>query len=74
MFRRSLRFFSQLYKVSRVDTHGNKFNVRGGLEKNEAEKLASEFEAKQHKQGYFVEKDDVATNQTKHATPPKKLP
>jgi 8-oxo-dGTP pyrophosphatase MutT (NUDIX family) len=41
--------------VRRVDDNGNAFVVRGGLGRAEAEGLAAEFEARGHKQTYWVE-------------------
>jgi hypothetical protein len=38
----------------RLDDNGNQFVVRGDLSRTEAEALAREFEARGHKQSYWV--------------------
>lgn len=45
------------YRVMRQDDNGNRFEVARGLERAEAERLAAEFEARGHKQLYWVEAD-----------------
>ena len=40
--------------VWRLDDNGNEFLVRDGLTENEALSLAREFEARGHKQAYWV--------------------
>jgi hypothetical protein len=43
------------WTVHRQDDNGNRFVVQTGLTRAEAERLAAEFEAKGHKQVYWVE-------------------
>ncbi|MGW6918254.1 SPOR domain-containing protein [Kitasatospora sp. NPDC054939] len=43
------------YRVMRQDDNGNRFEVAAGLAREEAERLAEEFEARGHKQLYWVE-------------------
>ncbi|MGW4895017.1 SPOR domain-containing protein [Kitasatospora sp. NPDC004240] len=45
------------FRVMRQDDNGNRFEVSGGLGREEAEALAAEFEARGHKQLYWVEAD-----------------
>ncbi|MFJ2187662.1 SPOR domain-containing protein [Kitasatospora sp. NPDC087861] len=45
------------YRVMRQDDNGNRFLVATGLERAEAQRLAAEFEARGHKQLYWVETD-----------------
>ncbi|WP_167352932.1 hypothetical protein [Streptomyces rubellomurinus] len=45
------------HRVMRQDDNGNRFLVAEGLERAEAERLAAEFEARGHKQLYWVEAD-----------------
>ncbi|MEV0533200.1 SPOR domain-containing protein [Kitasatospora sp. NPDC050463] len=42
-------------RVMRQDDNGNRFVVAKGLGRAEAERLAAEFEARGHKQLYWVE-------------------
>jgi UDP-N-acetyl-2-amino-2-deoxyglucuronate dehydrogenase len=44
------------WAVWRTDDTGNTFLVRAGLTHEAAQQLAAEFEARGHKQTYFVEK------------------
>ncbi len=46
---------SSHWSVWRQDDHGNRFRVRDGLTRDEAERSAAEFEAKGHKQSYWIE-------------------
>eukprot|EP00747_Dinoflagellata_sp_TGD_P080368 gnl/TRDRNA2_/TRDRNA2_160863_c0_seq1.p1 gnl/TRDRNA2_/TRDRNA2_160863_c0~~gnl/TRDRNA2_/TRDRNA2_160863_c0_seq1.p1 ORF type:complete len:111 (+),score=10.98 gnl/TRDRNA2_/TRDRNA2_160863_c0_seq1:161-493(+) len=43
-----------MYEVFRIDTHGNHFPVKVFADREEAQRLADEYEAKGHHQGYFV--------------------
>jgi hypothetical protein len=43
------------WAVHRQDDNGNRFLVRAGLDREEALRLASELEARGHKQLYWVE-------------------
>lgn len=45
----------QHWCLVRRDDNGNQFIVRTGLSRAEAEALAREFEARGHKQSYWVE-------------------
>ncbi|WP_344460070.1 SPOR domain-containing protein [Kitasatospora kazusensis] len=45
------------YRVMRQDDNGNRFLVAKGLTRPAAEELAAEFEARGHKQLYWVERD-----------------
>ncbi|WP_195911093.1 hypothetical protein [Streptomyces kaniharaensis] len=47
------------FRVMRQDDNGNRFVVAGGLSRPEAERLAAEFEARGHKQLYWVEAEDA---------------
>lgn len=42
------------FSVWRLDDNNNEFLVRGGLTEDEALELVREFEAKGHKQAYWV--------------------
>jgi len=46
------------WAVHRQDDNGNRFVVRTGLRREEAERLAAEFESRSHKQLYWVERAD----------------
>ncbi|MER6302268.1 hypothetical protein ABT247_22285 [Kitasatospora sp. NPDC001539] len=46
------------FRVMRQDDNGNRFPVAGGLDRTEAQRLAAEFEARGHKQLYWVEAED----------------
>lgn len=46
-----------LWAVWREDTHGTRFKMREDLSQEEAQAIAAEFEAKGHKQHYWVEKE-----------------
>ncbi|GAB7181181.1 SPOR domain-containing protein [Kitasatospora sp. Ki12] len=43
------------YRVMRQDDNGNRFLVAKDLDRAEAQRLAAEFEARGHKQLYWVE-------------------
>ena len=43
------------WAVHRQDDNGNRFVVRAGLDREEAMRLASELEARGHKQLYWIE-------------------
>lgn len=45
------------YRVMRQDDNGNRFLVARDLDRAEARRLAAEFEARGHKQMYWVEED-----------------
>lgn len=47
------------YRVMRQDDNGNRYLVAERLSRPEAEALAAEFEARGHKQTYWVERDDA---------------
>ncbi|MFF3594978.1 SPOR domain-containing protein [Kitasatospora indigofera] len=47
----------ETYRVMRQDDNGNRYLVAGGLDQAEAERLAAEFEARGHKQLYWVESE-----------------
>jgi hypothetical protein len=47
------------WAVGRQDDNGNRFVVQRGLSRPEAERLAAEFEARGHKQLYWVEPDQA---------------
>ncbi|WP_280290012.1 hypothetical protein [Pseudomonas sp. BN417] len=40
--------------VKRLDDNGNEFVLRAGLTREEAERLAAEYQARGHKQSYWV--------------------
>ena len=44
----------ETWSVWRQDDHGNRFEVRQGLSKEDALRLVAEFEARGHKQSYWV--------------------
>ena len=46
------------WAVHRQDDNGNRFVVRTGLSREEAERLVAEFETLGHKQHYWVEPAD----------------
>lgn len=46
---------TQRWCLVRLDDNGNQFVVRTGLSRAAAEALAREFEARGHKQSYWVE-------------------
>lgn len=48
------------WAVHRQDDNGNHFVVRAGLDREEAIRLASELEARGHKQLYWIEADPAA--------------
>ncbi|MET8546715.1 SPOR domain-containing protein [Kitasatospora sp. NPDC004799] len=48
------------YRVMRQDDNGNRFLVAKGLDRAEAGRLAAGFEARGHKQMYWVEADGEA--------------
>jgi hypothetical protein len=45
-----------IWALYRIDDNGNVFLVRSGLTRSEANRLAAEFEARGHKQMYWVER------------------
>ena len=45
------------WAVWRIDDNANTFLVRGGLSREEADRVAAEFAARGHKQMYWVERD-----------------
>ncbi len=47
----------KFWAVWRQDTHGNNFKMREGLTAQEAKEIAAEYEAKGHKQHYWVKLD-----------------
>ncbi|MFJ5232566.1 SPOR domain-containing protein [Kitasatospora sp. NPDC088391] len=47
------------HRVVRQDDNGNRFLVARGLDRAGAEALAAEFEARGHKQLYWVEAEDA---------------
>jgi hypothetical protein len=49
---------ARTWAVHRQDDNGNRFVVRGGLSRAEAERLAAEFEARGHKQVYWAEPEN----------------
>ncbi|MFB7123970.1 SPOR domain-containing protein [Kitasatospora xanthocidica] len=48
------------HRVMRQDDNGNRFLVAKDLDRAEARRLAAEFEARGHKQLYWVEEDGEA--------------
>ncbi|MEV7771668.1 SPOR domain-containing protein [Kitasatospora sp. NPDC086791] len=48
------------YRVMRQDDNGNRFLVAKDLDGAEAQRLAAEFEARGHKQLYWVEAAEAA--------------
>jgi hypothetical protein len=44
----------QLWCLVRLDDNGNEFVVRDGLDRDAAEALARTFEARGHKQSYWI--------------------
>ena len=48
------RCFDGAFDVCRVDTHGTETTMRSLSSRAEAEAVVAEFDAKRHKQGYFV--------------------
>ncbi|MCY1339757.1 hypothetical protein D9M68_363710 [compost metagenome] len=58
--------------VLRLDDNGNQFLVRAGLSRAQAEALAAEFAARGHKQSYWAQQTDDATDppgRRSHAMP-----
>jgi UDP-N-acetyl-2-amino-2-deoxyglucuronate dehydrogenase len=49
----------QSWNVCRQDDNGNRFVVRRGLTREEALRLVAEYEARGHKQTYWVERVQV---------------
>ncbi|MDE3735864.1 hypothetical protein [Metapseudomonas resinovorans] len=45
--------------VKRLDDNGNEFVLRDGLTRAEAERLVAEYQARGHKQSYWVERVPV---------------
>ena len=54
------------WAVHRQDDNGNRFIVRAGLEREEAIRLASELEARGHKQLYWIELEPAAVVDSDH--------
>ncbi|MER7768580.1 SPOR domain-containing protein [Kitasatospora sp. NPDC096140] len=54
------------YRVMRQDDNGNRFLVADGLDGAAAERLAAEFEARGHKQLYWVETTGSAAGPAEH--------
>lgn len=48
------------FAVWRLDDNGNRFMVLRGLSREEAERLAASFEAKGHKQSYWIAPEEGA--------------
>jgi hypothetical protein len=46
------------WRVDRVDDHGTRFQVIDGLTREEAEQVVTWYEARGHKQTYFMERSD----------------
>ncbi|MDF1678804.1 MAG: hypothetical protein P1U32_08945 [Legionellaceae bacterium] len=44
----------QKWSVMRIDTNGNTFKMRDGLTEEQAKKIADEYEARGHHQGYWA--------------------
>lgn len=55
--RREEKSVAGTWVVHRQDDNGNRFIVRAGLNRDEALILASEMEARGHKQTYWVEQE-----------------
>lgn len=47
------------YSVWRQDEHGSTYCINQNLLKEEAERLRQEYEARAHKQTYWIERSDV---------------
>lgn len=45
--------------VKRLDDNGNVFVLRAGLSRDEAERLMAEYQARGHKQSYWVERMEL---------------
>jgi hypothetical protein len=52
------------YRVMRQDDNGNRFLLAKGLTRTSAEALAAEYEARGHKQLYWVEAETAAEEET----------
>ncbi|MFE7188511.1 SPOR domain-containing protein [Kitasatospora sp. NPDC057541] len=53
------------YRVMRQDDNGNRFRVVGGIDQEAAERLAAEFEARGHKQLYWVEAESAGASEAR---------
>ncbi|MFB7475300.1 SPOR domain-containing protein [Kitasatospora sp. NPDC056184] len=53
------------YRVMRQDDNGNRFRVVGGIGREAAERLAAEFEARGHKQLYWVEAEPAGASEAR---------
>ncbi|MFC5662372.1 SPOR domain-containing protein [Kitasatospora misakiensis] len=53
------------FRVMRQDDNGNRFLVVGGIEREAAERLAAEFEARGHKQLYRVEAEPAGASEAR---------
>jgi hypothetical protein len=51
----AMRRFTAGWSVWRRDDHGNCFEIRRGLTSADAERLVGDFEARGHKQSYWLE-------------------
>ena len=49
------RRFTSGWSVWRRDDHGGRFEIRRGLTSSDAEQLVEDFEARGHKQSYWLE-------------------
>ncbi|MEV4615737.1 hypothetical protein AB0K43_24555 [Kitasatospora sp. NPDC049258] len=49
----------ETFRVMRQDDNGNRYRVAGGLTRAAAEALAAEYEARGHKQLYWVERESA---------------
>ncbi|MFJ1752159.1 hypothetical protein [Kitasatospora sp. NPDC088134] len=57
------------HRVVRQDDNGNRFLVARGLDRAGAAALAAEFEARGHKQLYWIEPEDADGRSTPPGTP-----
>ncbi|MEV6979604.1 SPOR domain-containing protein [Kitasatospora sp. NPDC093806] len=53
------------FRVMRQDDNGNRFLVVGGVEREGAERIAAELEARGHKQLYWVEAEPPGASEAK---------
>ncbi|MET9399489.1 SPOR domain-containing protein [Kitasatospora sp. NPDC002965] len=53
------------FRVMRQDDNGNRFVVAGGVGREAADRLAAEFEARGHKQLYWVEAEPAGASRTR---------
>ncbi|WP_179062015.1 hypothetical protein [Pseudomonas taiwanensis] len=52
-------FLQRNWCVKRLDDNGNVFVLRAGLSRGEAEQLMAEYQARGHKQSYWVERMEL---------------